>query len=385
MSVISAYRKMAKGESTYDFVGYAKRWFIISGTVVLIGVIGLFARGLNLNLAFRGGSSFQVPVAAGTHVTVPQVEGDMKQAGLASPLVQLITRSGSENIRVEAQSVTEQTRKNVLQSLTTVAGQTNPELVSVDSVGPTWGAEISKKALRALIVFLILVVIYISFRFEPKMAICATVALVHDVVATIGIYAIVGFQVSPATVIAYLTILGYSLYDSVVVFDKVRENQQFLTGTSRISYSQMVNKSVNQTVMRSINTSLSSLLPVGALLFVGVYVFGADTLKDLALALFIGITVGSYSSIFLGPPLLAIMKEKEPRYRQLAARARQAQGPVPVGAGAGAIGGSFAVTSSTPEDTSENGGETRTQRPTSHVRRPGQPRGRKQRGGKRKR
>ncbi|GAC1421196.1 MAG: protein translocase subunit SecF [Actinomycetota bacterium] len=384
MSVITGYKRMASGQSNIDVTGRAKTWFVISAIVVLISLGGLFGRGLNLGLAFKGGSSFTVPLSRGTTVSIAQVETEMKKAGIAVPQVQLLGSGTSRNVRVESQNVDEQTRQKVLQSLTRLAGQTDQSLVSVNNVGPTWGAEISRKALRALVVFLILVVIYISFRFEPKMAICASVALVHDVVATIGIYALIGFAVTPATVVAYLTILGYSLYDSVVIFDKVRENQSMLTGSSRISYSTMVNKSVNQTIMRSINTSLSSLLPVGALLFVGVYLFGAETLKDLALALFIGIAIGSYSSLFLGPPLLAILKEREPRYKQLAARARQ----VPSAAAAGRSRGGVAVADEPTEvsgtASASDNGATRP-RPTLQAGRPAQPRPRKQSRGKRRR
>lgn len=335
MSVFGTLRTIAKGESTIDFVGRAKTWFLISLTLVVISLSGLLIKKLNLGLAFEGGSSFSVPIAAGLSPSVADIESAVEKTGVGAPKVQIArSASGVRNIRVETADVED--LPPVVEALAKIAGQDTDE-VSVQDVGPTWGEQISRKALRALIVFLIAVIIYISLRFEPKMALCAIVSLIHDLLISVGIYALVGFEVTPATVVAYLTILGYSLYDSVVVFDKVRENSVLLTGTSRMTYSEMVNKSVNQTAMRSINTSLSSLLPVGGLLFVGVYLFGADTLKDLALSLFIGIGVGSYSSIFLGPPLLAILKEREPRYKALRSKAR-----VLTPAGAGAAGGTVA-------------------------------------------
>jgi preprotein translocase subunit SecF len=184
--------------------------------------------------------------------------------------------------------------------------------ISLNTVGATWGNQITKKAIESLVVFLIVVVIYLSIRFQPKMAAAAIIALVHDLLITAGIYSLVGFEVSPATVVALLTILGYSLYDTVVVFDKVRENTQGIGAGSKLTYSQAANLAVNQTLVRSINTSIIALLPVAGLLFIGVGLLGAGTLKDLALALFIGLATGAYSSIFVATPLLTEMKEREP-------------------------------------------------------------------------
>jgi preprotein translocase subunit SecF len=187
-------------------------------------------------------------------------------------------------------------------------------------VGPSWGADVTRKALFSLAVFLALVIAYLSFAFEWKMAIAAMVALLHDLLITIGVYAIVGFQVTPATVIGLLTILGYSLYDTVVVFDKVKENTAGIAGGSRMTYGGAANLAVNQTLVRSINTSLIALLPVAGLLFVGAGLLGTGTLKDLALALFVGIAAGTYSSIFIATPLAAQLKEREPQMQALAKR-----------------------------------------------------------------
>ncbi|CAB5077962.1 unannotated protein [freshwater metagenome] len=195
--------------------------------------------------------------------------------------------------------------------------------VDYQLIGPSWGAEITKKALYGLFGFLIVVVLYLALAFEPKMAIAAIVAVIHDVFITVGIYALVGFEVTPATVIGFLTILGYSLYDTVVVFDKVRENTRTIAGGSRMTYSQAANFAVNQTLVRSFNTSLIALLPVGSILFVGAGLLGAGTLKDLSLALFIGLATGTYSSIFIATPILAALREREPAMKALAKRVGQ--------------------------------------------------------------
>jgi preprotein translocase subunit SecF len=192
--------------------------------------------------------------------------------------------------------------------------------VSTQVIGPSWGEQITQKALTGLAVFLVLIVVYLSITFEWRMAVAALVALFHDVFITVGIYSLSGFEVTPATVIGVLTILGYSLYDTVVVFDKVKENTRGIQTSSKMTYSEAANLAVNQTLVRSINTSVVGLLPVASLLFVGAYVLGAGTLKDLALALFVGIAVGTYSSIFIATPVLAQLKEREPAMAALAKR-----------------------------------------------------------------
>jgi preprotein translocase subunit SecF len=237
---------------------------------------------------------------------------------------------GANQISIRTDSLTDLGLRadDLRQAVATEAGITSDQINEQD-VGPTWGGTISSKAITGLIVFLVLVSLYISLRFEPKMAGAALAALFHDLLATAGIYALVGFEVTPATVIALLTLLGYSLYDTVVVFDKIRENGETLTARNATTYSAMVNRSVNQVLMRSINTSLTSLLPVGGLLFVGAFLLGASTLEDLALALFVGILVGTYSSIFVASPILAWWKEREPRYQKLRARVTGVPARVP--------------------------------------------------------
>ena len=198
-----------------------------------------------------------------------------------------------------------------------------PDQISVQYVGASWGSQISQKALQALIAFLVVIVIYLSIAFEWKMAAAALIALAHDIVITVGVYALLGFQVSPASVIGLLTILGYSLYDTVVVFDKVRENTAGLLGSARATYSQAANQALNQTLVRSINTSVIALLPVAAILFIGAGLLGAGELKDLALVLFVGMLSGTYSSICIATPVLADLKEREPQYKALAKRVAQ--------------------------------------------------------------
>jgi len=374
-------RRMAKGESSIDFVGRAKVWFAISGVILIASILGLAFRGLSLGLEFKGGTSYTVPLK--TPATVAAIKDALTPLALGETQVQIATDRGTGERRAEVRTkhVDTDLQQKVQVALAKVAGQLqadgsgDPNAVSVDSVGPNWGRQISTKALRGLIVFLILVALYIGARFEMKMAAAALIALLHDLLATAGIYALVGFTVTPATVVGFLTLLGYSLYDTVVVFDRIRENSESV-GSGRSTYSAMVNRSVNQVLMRSLNTSLTSLLPVGALLFVGSYLLHAETLKDLALALFVGILVGTYSSIFIASPILAMWKEQEPKYSQIRTRVSGRGVPAPAVATAAAVAG--------------DGGEDLTvetkQRPPP---RPGQPRmpprGRKKRGGKRRR
>jgi protein-export membrane protein SecD/preprotein translocase SecF subunit len=314
-------RKIFRSEFAIDFIGKRKRWLAISAVLVGISVAALIPgiRGLKYGIDFRGGSIFKVPIS--TSVTVADLKDALQKAGVPSPEVQIFT----DNLPPHAKSATVQTESitnadlqaKVVDTLAKATGAAANQ-VSVDVVGSKWGSQITTKALEGLIVFLIVVIIYMALRLEAKMSAAGIIALLHDLAITAGIYAIVGFQVTPATVVAILTILGYSLYDTVVVFDKIKENV-ILPSNARKPYRQIANDAMNQTLMRSINTSLSTLLPVGSLLFVGSFLLGADTLRDLALALFVGIAAGTYSSIFVATPLLSIFKEKEPRYAALAA------------------------------------------------------------------
>ena len=319
---MSLASRMYHGETSFDFVGRRRLWFTISGLLVLISLVSLVVPGLNFGIDFKGGAVFRVQPT--TQVTEAQVR---RAVGPAAEVIQ-VTEDDPVQVIVQTEELAPAEVARIRAGLAELAGvETNG--VSTDSIGSKWGSAVSRRAFVALLVFLVVVVIYVSLRMEFKMAVAALVALLHDLIITAGIFALARFEVTPATVIALLTILGYSLYDTVVVFDKVRENTGSLTAMSRTTYSQATNLAVNQTMMRSLNTSLASLLPILGLLLVGSYLLGAETLKDLALALFVGVAAGAYSSIFIAPPIVAMWKEKEPRYAQLRARVERlaAQGP----------------------------------------------------------
>lgn len=296
---------------TIDFVGQTRRWVLISTVLIAISLGGLLVRGLDLSLEFVGGTSFQL-IEVRDDVTAQDLRDAVEELGVTDVVTQLQLDGDAATgaiVRTEAFEPGSEEAVAIQAALTEVA---EPGEVTVSFVGPTWGQRITRQMLEALLVFLVVVMIYISLRLEFKMAVAAIVALVHDVLITIGLYALVGFSVSPATVIALLTILGYSLYDTVVVFDRVKDNAVTLGDPGRRTYPELVNSSMNEVVYRSINTSITSLLPVGALLLIGAQVLGATTLQDLALALFLGMAVGIYSSLFVAGPLLAWWKAKEP-------------------------------------------------------------------------
>ena len=319
---MSLASRLYHGETSYDIVGRRRLWFTISAALVVISLISLVVPGLNFGIDFKGGAVFRVqPTKA---VTEAQVR---RAVGSAAEVVQ-ISETDPVQVIVQTEELPPDEVARIRTELAQVGG-VERNGVSTETIGSKWGSTVSRKAVIALLAFLVAVTIYVSLRMEFKMAVAALVALLHDLIITSGIFALSRFEVTPATVIALLTILGYSLYDTVVVFDKVRENTGPLTAMSRTTYSQATNLAVNQTMMRSLNTSLASLLPILGLLLVGNYLLGAETLKDLALALFIGVAAGAYSSIFIAPPLVAMWKEKEPRYAQLRARVERlaTQGP----------------------------------------------------------
>jgi preprotein translocase subunit SecF len=348
----SLWSRLYHGETTFDFAGRFRLWLTISGAIIVAGLVALFARGLNLGIDFEGGTVWEVEANG---VTVDEARDALDPLGLSGAKIQVVSSEGVDRIRVQAEPKDDpdeaaQERQEVSQELSELTGAA-VDSVSINSVGPTWGEEISRKALIALIVFIAAIMLYISLRFEFKMAVATVAALVHDVFVTVGVYAITGFEVTPATVIAILTILGYSIYDGIVVFDRVDENTR-LVSSSRMSYSDMVNLSLNQTFMRSLNTSITAVIPVASLLLVGSFLLGASTLQDFALALMVGLFSGAYSSIFIASPLLAWLKEREPRYRDVRRRmaAREARGePVPATAAAAAADVAADVDDSMPE------------------------------------
>ncbi|MDQ1710495.1 MAG: preprotein translocase subunit SecF [Frankiaceae bacterium] len=321
---MSVFNRLFNGQTTFDFMGYRKRWYAVSGFFIALSLLGLLVFRLNAGIDFTGGDLYDFR-ADGT--SVEQVQKAVTDAGVTE--VPRVTQLGTNRYRVETTALGAATTDKVSTAIKTQLKATE---FTVKSTGATWGAQVSRKALESLIIFLVAVFAYISFRFEWRMAVGALAALGHDLVITAGIYALTRFEVTPSTVIALLTILGYSLYDTVVVFDKLRENSVGLTGGSRMTYSSAANLAMNQTLMRSINTSLTGLIPVGAILFVGVPL-GATTLKDLGLALFIGLISSTYSSIFFATPIVVELKEREPQYKALAARvlarqSREGTGPV---------------------------------------------------------
>ena len=311
--------RLYRGEVSFDFVGRRKLWYTISGLILVISIAALAFRGLNYSVEFKGGDLFLFKAPG---VTTSQIASVVKDSGGGDdPVVQQLGVGQKARWQVQTNKLTfaeQSTVQDALASDLHVAG--GPNAISITFTSASWGAQITHKALEGLIVFLVLIVAYLSIAFEWKMAVAAFVALVHDIVITTGIYALAGFQVSPATVIGLLTILGYSLYDTVVVFDKVRENTAGLLATERSTYSQAANLALNQTLVRSINTSLIALLPVTAILLVAVIFLGTGELQDLSLVLFVGMLSGTYSSICIATPVLAALKEREPRYQQLARR-----------------------------------------------------------------
>jgi preprotein translocase subunit SecF len=304
--------------TTFDFTGRAWRWAILSGTAILIALIAIFTRGLNLGIDFEGGTSWQTPVK-GKSASVADVRNVITPLGLSDAKVLVLKGDSGTSVRVQSKDIQPNEEDAVTDALAKYGGAQRTD-VSVNTVGPTFGDQVRNNAIKALIVFFGLIAIYLSIRFEWKMAGAAIVAVVHDIIITVGVYAVTGFEVTPATVVAFLTILGFSLYDTVVVFDKVKENVATIGTVRGDSYSKMVNRSMNQVLMRSISTSFVAVLPVASLLFVGAGLFGALALRDFALALFVGLLTGAYSSIFVATPLLAWWKEREPRNQALRER-----------------------------------------------------------------
>lgn len=321
--------RFAKGELSADIVGRPKLWYSISAALILFSIAGLLIKGLNPGVEFTGGTVFTVEAG---NAPISQVRESVGSQVHSAPIV---TKAG-DNWRVVTETLStdqvDAVTKKVSADLKIPTNKVNAQVV-----GSTWGGDVSNKAWQALIVFMILIIAYLSVAFEWRMALAAVVALVHDLVITAGVYAWSGFEVTPATLLGFLTILGYSLYDAVVVFDMIKEVTKPLDERSKITYSEAANQALSSTLVRSLNTSLVAILPVAAILFIGTTVLGAGTLKDLSLALFVGMIVGTYSSICVATPLLVQLKEREPRFQALRANvAKRAASPkrqAKVGAG----------------------------------------------------
>jgi preprotein translocase subunit SecF len=371
--------RLYRGETRFDFVGKRRIWFGISTIIIVLGIVSIVLRGgLNLGIEFKGGTEWTI---AAPGVTQTEAVDAMKGTGVIDPTVQLLGTGSRQTLTVQSDinrlsqaqqdAVSNNVRKALLgvtaahapkttttsttakptttttaKATTTTAKagaagaagstttsapttttvpssgvpKTTADKISITTVGPTWGSSITNKAIEALIIFFIVVAIYISIRFEPKMALAAFIAMIHDVLVAVGIYSIFNFQVTPDTVVAILTILGYSLYDTVVVFDRVRDNTRGIGSSGRLTYPQLINLSMNQTLARSINTSMVAILPVLAVLLIGAQFLGATTLQSYGLALFVGLLSGAYSSIFIAAPVLSMMKEREERWVSIASR-----------------------------------------------------------------
>jgi preprotein translocase subunit SecF len=316
MKIINGLGRLYRGETTFDFIGRRVIGFAISLVIVVAGAGSLLVQGLELGIDFRGGVAWEVPsnISGGelTDVDARKVLDD-NNVESTSAKIQFLTGTELQIMRVQVGDQTEQVRVAVQKSFADLA-KVPVEEVSVASVSSSWGRSITEKALRALLVFFVVVSLYISWRLEWKMALTAIIAMAHDVVISVGVYSLLGFEVTPATVIAFLTILGFSLYDTVVVFDRVLENSKKFAA-SRQSFANIANISTNEVLARSLNTTLASSLPVVSLLIVGSFVLGAKSLEDFAVALLVGMIAGTYSSIFIAVPLLDVFKQGEPKYR----------------------------------------------------------------------
>jgi preprotein translocase subunit SecF len=354
--------RLYHGETSFDFMGRKKIWFAVSALIILIGLLSLWQRGLNLGIDFRGGTAWDVPSRT---LSVEDARDAIRPAGIAEARIQVIGTGDSRVVRVQhdlkcAEEAEQEKCNDITNRLAQAGGVQEPD-VSLNTVGPSWGKDITQKAQRALVFFFLAVAAYISLRFEWKMAVAALSAVVHDILVTIGVYSLSGFAVSPATVIAFLTILGFSLYDTIVVFDKVEENTRGLAASGRMTYEDTVNLSMNQVLMRSLNTSLVAILPVLSVLILGAYVLGATALEDFGLALTIGLLTGAYSSIFIASPFLAVLKEREPRYAAIRQRV------LARGGGPGAPGAPLTPAAAAAAGMGTLGGEPRDQMPAGNA------------------
>ena len=308
-----------RGEQQIDFPRLWRRALIGSLVAVVVSVASFGLRGVDLGIEFEGGTSWEVPAPG---VSVAEARDALRGTGAADAKIQTV---GGDTIRVRADIEAPEAVDGVRAALADLAGVTGND-VSVTTVGPSWGAEITSKARNALIAFFALIAVYIAIRLEWKMAVGALLAVIHDIVVSVGFYSVFQFEITPATVIAFLTIMGYSLYDTIVVYDKVREVVGRVSATGRYTYTEMMNLSLNQVLMRSVNTSITSMIPVASMLVIGSFVLGAVTLQEFAIALLVGIVAGTYSSLFVAAAVVARMKEREPAYVEIAERVRQRGG-----------------------------------------------------------
>ncbi|MEV2253692.1 protein translocase subunit SecF [Streptomyces sp. NPDC050147] len=305
--------RLFHGEVGYDFIGKRKIWYGVSILITITAIVALAVQGLNMGIEFKGGAVFTTPKTAAS------VEHAQESAEEASGHQAIVQKLGNDTMRVQISGVDTNKSDQIKEELAKDLGVPAKD-INADLVGPSWGEQIANKAWTGLGVFLVLCVIYLAIAFEWRMAAAALVALIHDITITVGIYSLVGFEVTPGTVIGLLTILGYSLYDTVVVFDSLKEQGKEAAKQTRFTYSEIANRSINSTLVRSINTTVVALLPVAGLLFIGGGALGAGMLNDISLSLFVGLAAGAYSSIFIATPLVADLKEREPAMKALKKR-----------------------------------------------------------------
>lgn len=313
-----------EGDVSINFVGRKWLWYAVSGVIVILAVGGLYFKGLNFGIEFQGGVEYTISVPSDevTQANADKIRNAVADTGIDAASSPIVTTSGTDAIRVQTEELSSDQTMQVTRAIAAATNVNADKDISAQEVGASWGEQVAKRALTGLLVFLVLVVLFIWAYFrEWKMSVAAIVALAHDLVITIGVYALSGFEVTPATVTGLLTILGFSLYDTVVVFDKVRENTRNLKRSNK-TYAELANLAINQTLVRSINTSIVALLPVGAILYVGVATLGSGALKDLALSLFVGMAAGAYSSIFIATPLAVQLKSREKVITDQDARAK---------------------------------------------------------------
>ena len=306
-------RLLYRGEAPVDFPRLWRRALVASATLLVVGIGSFALRGLNLGLDFEGGTSYEVRSPGASVADAREVMADL---GAADARIQLVDQ---DVLRIRS-DIDDPTRSAEIRD--TLSVRLGP-IEAFEQVGPTWGADVTDKAVRALVVFFAVVALYLTIRLEWKMALGALVAVAHDIVVSVGFYSLFQLEITPATVIAFLTIMGYSLYDTIVVYDKVREVTGRLGATERYSYTELMNLALNRVTMRSINTSVSSALPVASLLVVGWFIMGASALHEFGVALLVGIIVGSYSSLFLASAMVAALKEREPRWLEVTAKLDQ--------------------------------------------------------------
>jgi len=344
------------GKRSIDFIGRQKTWYAVSAVLIVLALVGIFARGLNFGIEFRGGSEFRINSVNSTQGYEQKAQTAIQSAGIGGNVVSTVIGGNSVRVQTEAANEHNEPAKEAL-----AAGFGVPSTnVSASLIGPSWGESVSSKAIQALIVFLVLVALVMAIYFRTwTMAVAGLVALIHDLIITVGIYALFGFEITPSSMIGFLTILGYSLYDTVVVFDKVRENTTAAMTNRRRTYRQAANLAVNQTLVRSVNTTVVALLPIAAILVVGFTRLGPGTLLDLSLALFVGIAVGAYSSIFIATPLLVDLRRGEAAVKELNRVATRSQSKAMAGAsvGGGSAGATGPATSAGPAESPETVGD----------------------------